>query len=72
MNGNPGGSLPGQEAFHGTREIYQGMAPSPPPGVGADDMVGGILDHLGLVTFTIISIGLMVYLLYSMLHPERF
>ncbi len=48
------------------------MAPSPPPGVGADDMVGRILDHLGLVTFTIISIGLMVYLLYSMLHPERF
>jgi K+-transporting ATPase KdpF subunit len=29
-------------------------------------------QHLGLVVFTVLSILLTVYLVYSMLHPERF
>ena len=29
-------------------------------------------QHLGLVAFTAISLGLIGYLAYSMLHPERF
>lgn len=29
-------------------------------------------QHLGLLTFTLISLGLIVYLAYSMIHPEKF
>jgi K+-transporting ATPase KdpF subunit len=29
-------------------------------------------QHLGLVVFTIVAIFLTGYLVYSMLHPERF
>jgi K+-transporting ATPase KdpF subunit len=36
------------------------------------DYVYLIHQHLGLVVFTALSVGLIVYLAYSMLHPERF
>jgi F subunit of K+-transporting ATPase (Potass_KdpF) len=29
-------------------------------------------QHLGLVVFTTVAGGLIVYLVYTMLHPERF
>jgi len=29
-------------------------------------------QHLGLAVFTIVSVVLVVYLTYSMIHPERF
>lgn len=31
-----------------------------------------LLDHLGIVVFTGISVALIVYLIYTMLHPEAF
>jgi K+-transporting ATPase KdpF subunit len=31
-----------------------------------------VTAHPGLVAFTAVSIALAVYLVYSMLHPERF
>jgi K+-transporting ATPase KdpF subunit len=34
--------------------------------------LGGLLAHTGLIAFTLVGIGLVVYLLYSMIHPERF
>jgi len=37
--------------------------------MGSVDQVG---QHLGLVALTVISVSLIVYLAYSMLHPERF
>jgi K+-transporting ATPase KdpF subunit len=36
------------------------------------DVVALLQAHLGLVTFTAISVGLIAYLAYTMLHPERF
>lgn len=36
------------------------------------ELVSLLWQHLGLVTFTAISLGLIAYLAYSMLHPERF
>ncbi|HTZ61682.1 MAG TPA: K(+)-transporting ATPase subunit F [Thermoplasmata archaeon] len=35
-------------------------------------VVSAVLDNLGLVTLTAISIALTVYLLYVMTHPEKF
>jgi K+-transporting ATPase KdpF subunit len=29
-------------------------------------------DHLGLVTLCVLSLALTLYLVYSMVHPERF
>lgn len=31
-----------------------------------------LVDYLGLIVFTLASGGLIVYLLYAMLRPERF
>ncbi|MHB8351154.1 MAG: potassium-transporting ATPase subunit F [Thermoplasmata archaeon] len=36
------------------------------------DLLPLLQAHLGLLTFTLISIGLIFYLAYSMLHPEKF
>ncbi|HXW66493.1 MAG TPA: potassium-transporting ATPase subunit F [Thermoplasmata archaeon] len=30
-----------------------------------------LADHSGLVALTVVAIGLTVYLLYVMIHPER-
>lgn len=36
------------------------------------DLLALLHAHLGLLTFTAISIGLIAYLAYSMYRPERF
>jgi K+-transporting ATPase KdpF subunit len=36
------------------------------------DLWAQVAAHLGMITFTAISIGLIVYLAYAMLRPERF
>jgi K+-transporting ATPase KdpF subunit len=35
-------------------------------------LVAALADNLGLATLTLISIGLTIYLLYAMIHPEKF
>ncbi len=32
---------------------------------------GAVLQNLGLACFTVVSIGLVLYLLYAMVRPER-
>jgi K+-transporting ATPase KdpF subunit len=34
--------------------------------------LAGLAQHTGLLTLTVISVVLTIYLVYSMLHPERF
>jgi hypothetical protein len=36
------------------------------------DLLGLVLDHLGLLSFTIVCAALLFYLGFSMLNPERF
>jgi K+-transporting ATPase KdpF subunit len=36
------------------------------------DLWAQVDAHLGMVAFTAITIGLIVYLAYAMLRPERF
>jgi len=31
-----------------------------------------VAQHLGLAVLTVISVVLVVYLVYSMIHPERY
>jgi K+-transporting ATPase KdpF subunit len=31
-----------------------------------------LLAHLGIVVFGVLSVGLAGYLVYTMLHPERY
>ena len=31
-----------------------------------------VVHHLGLITLTAICLGLTFYLIYCMIHPERF
>ncbi len=35
-------------------------------------LVQALADHLGLLTLTAIAVVLTLYLVYSMVHPERF
>jgi hypothetical protein len=35
-------------------------------------LVSSLAQNLGLVTLTVIAIGLTFYLLYVMVHPENF
>ncbi len=35
-------------------------------------LVSSLADNLGLVTLTVLAVGLTIYLLYAMVHPERF
>jgi len=34
--------------------------------------LGWVGQHLGLVALTVICLGLTLYLIYCMIHPERF
>lgn len=34
------------------------------------DLASPLAAHLGLIVFTLISIGLFAYLLYRLIHPE--
>jgi K+-transporting ATPase KdpF subunit len=36
------------------------------------DLLFLVHQHLGLVVFTVLSAGLIIYLAYTMLHPDRF
>lgn len=36
------------------------------------EVLSAIAQNLGLVVLTAISVGLTAYLVYSMVHPERF
>jgi K+-transporting ATPase KdpF subunit len=36
------------------------------------DLVSALLHNLGLISLTLIAVALTVYLLYVMIHPERF
>ncbi|MCI4368798.1 MAG: potassium-transporting ATPase subunit F [Thermoplasmata archaeon] len=36
------------------------------------DLFSMLTSELGLVLFTVISVALLLYLGYSMIHPERF
>ncbi|HEV2316322.1 MAG TPA: potassium-transporting ATPase subunit F [Thermoplasmata archaeon] len=36
------------------------------------DLISIVQAHLGLVVFTAISAGLIAYLAYTMVHPDRF
>jgi K+-transporting ATPase KdpF subunit len=31
-----------------------------------------LFDHLGIVVFSLLVLGLVIYLIYSMLHPENY
>jgi K+-transporting ATPase KdpF subunit len=31
-----------------------------------------LVQHLGLATLTVVAVALTLYLVYSMVHPERF
>jgi K+-transporting ATPase KdpF subunit len=31
-----------------------------------------LADHLGLVVLTVVAIALSLYLIYAMVHPEKF
>ena len=35
-------------------------------------LLSTIVQNLGLTTLTVIAVILTIYLVYSMLHPERF
>jgi K+-transporting ATPase KdpF subunit len=35
-------------------------------------LVSALADNLGLVTLTLVAVALTIYLLYAMIHPERF
>ena len=35
-------------------------------------LVAALADHLGLISLTLISAGLTIYLLRVMAHPERY
>jgi K+-transporting ATPase KdpF subunit len=46
----------------------------PPRSPGLAESVAPLTDlvqNLGIVTFTLLSAGLMAYLLYFLLHPDR-
>jgi K+-transporting ATPase KdpF subunit len=34
--------------------------------------VSALLANLGLVTLSLVAVGLTIYLMYVMIHPERF
>ena len=36
------------------------------------DALAGLAANIGLTLFTIVAVGLILYLAYSMVHPERF
>ena len=36
------------------------------------DVLGLVASHLGLFLFTVIGVALILYLAYSMVHPESF
>jgi len=36
------------------------------------DLLSGLQQNLGLTVFTVISIGLAIYLAYYMIRPQRF
>ncbi|MCI4349008.1 MAG: potassium-transporting ATPase subunit F [Thermoplasmata archaeon] len=36
------------------------------------DVLSFLLQHLGVLLFSVIAIALVAYLIYSMLHPESF
>ena len=36
------------------------------------DALSLLATHLGLVVFTILALALVIYLTYSMIHPESF
>lgn len=36
------------------------------------DLLAWTLANLGLLTFTVLGIGLILYLAYTMVHPESF
>ncbi len=35
-------------------------------------LLASVTQHLGLTVFTVVAVVLVVYLAYSMVHPERF
>jgi K+-transporting ATPase KdpF subunit len=35
------------------------------------DFLALVQQHLGLVVFTVLSVGLIAYLAYALLYPER-
>jgi K+-transporting ATPase KdpF subunit len=45
--------------------------PGPTP-LGAMGTLQSLADNLGLVTLGVLSLALTIYLVYSMVHPERF
>ena len=36
------------------------------------DLLGMVEANLGLLIFTILGVGLILYLAYTMIHPESF
>jgi K+-transporting ATPase KdpF subunit len=36
------------------------------------DALTALMSHPGLVVFTILALALVIYLTYSMIHPESF
>jgi hypothetical protein len=36
------------------------------------EFLAWILANLGLLTFTVLGVGLILYLAYTMIHPESF
>ncbi|MDE1821329.1 MAG: hypothetical protein KGJ23_13795 [Euryarchaeota archaeon] len=39
--------------------------------LGGPTIVGTFLQNLGIIVFTFVLVGLVYYLLYALVHPER-
>jgi K+-transporting ATPase KdpF subunit len=35
-------------------------------------VASAVADHLGLIALTLIAVALCFYLIYAMIHPEKF
>ncbi len=35
-------------------------------------LLAALADHLGLEVFTVVAVAICFYLIYAMIHPEKF
>jgi len=56
----------------GPRRDAEAKYGRPPTRRGSMDLVSTLAQNLGLVAFTVLSVGILLYLLYAMLNPTRF
>lgn len=49
-----------------------GLVKCSPPAAGPMDLLSALTQNFGLLVFTVIGIGLAIYLAYYMVRPQRF